>query len=488
MMRVWLIQARCTVLHHGVAVLLIQFLLQSITLPVAQALSTTIQSNPTKVVILGGTGRIGTAVATHLLQRAPNYHIELVGRRPSGQAAIDEILADCPNSRISYRQVESVWQKSSDLMDVINDADCVIHTAGPYLDEKPIPLELAIASERCRAYVDISDPLPFLETSLLMDSKAKASNTVALVAAGAFPGMSNVLAAEAASHAVSKGPGKIQDIRFQYFTAGLGGSGVVNLYITNLGFGEPMVGYDQGQLRFFMELSGRLLGRVDFFLPFLKNHEGNNQVQERVGTKTVFAWPFPEAATTAKQLNAKGNSVAAMGTAPNIWNDMLGILVSIVPRSWWRNPRFSQWMADFSKPMVLATDAWMKWTGMGETHAMRIDVTKKFGRDDAGGVSIVQAHDSFRVCVGQSCAEFALDLLLEAPNHGDEETRTGVMLPEQRYANDKDRARILKRLTTTPGTFCYTGPVEVDVSPDPPTKYNQALDKANQEEEAKMSG
>jgi hypothetical protein len=440
------------------------------------------------VVILGGTGRIGTAVATHLLQRAPNYHIELVGRRPSGQAAIDEILTDCPTARISYRQVESVWQKSSDLMDVINHADCVIHTAGPYLDQKPIPLELAIASECCRAYVDISDPLPFLETSLLMDSKAKASNTVALVAAGAFPGLSNVLAVEAANHATSMGPGRIQDVRFQYFTAGLGGSGVVNLYITNLGFGEPMVGYDKGQLRFFMELSGRLLGRVDFFLPFLQNHEGNRRVQERVGTKTVFAWPFPEAATTAKHLNARGNSFAAMGTAPNIWNDMLGILVSIVPRSWWRNPKFSRWMADFSKPMVLATDAWMKGTGMGETHAMRIDVTKQFGRDDAGGVSIVQAHDSFRGCVGQSCAEFALDLLLEEPNHGDEETRTGVMLPEQRYANDKDRARILKCLTTTRGTFCYTGPVEMDASPDPPTDYNRALDKANLEEEAKMSG
>jgi hypothetical protein len=124
---------------------------------------------------------------------------------------------------------------------------------------------------------------------------------------------------------------------------------------------------------------------------------------------------------------------------------------------------------------------------------MRIDVTKQFGREDATGISIVQAHDSFRQCVGQSCAEFALDLLLqqedEPPNnnhhHRDKETRTGVMLPEQRYANDEDRARILKRLTTTPGTFCYTGPVEMDVAPDPPTNYHQALDTANQEEQAK---
>jgi len=30
----------------------------------------------------------------------------------------------------------------------------------------------------------------------------------------------------------------VQDLTFNYFTAGLGGSGDVNLYITNVGFGE----------------------------------------------------------------------------------------------------------------------------------------------------------------------------------------------------------------------------------------------------------
>jgi len=38
---------------------------------------------------------------------------------------------------------------------------------------------------------------------------------------------------------------------------------------------------------------------------------------------------------------------------------------------------------------------------------MRIDVTST----DGNAVSIVQAHESFRRCVGQSAAEFALDLL-----------------------------------------------------------------------------
>jgi len=33
----------------------------------------------------------------------------------------------------------------------------------------------------------------------------------------------------------------VEDVGFNYFTTGLGGSRVVNLYITNLGFGEPIV-------------------------------------------------------------------------------------------------------------------------------------------------------------------------------------------------------------------------------------------------------
>ena len=113
-----------------------------------------------------------------------------------------------------------------------------------------------------------------------------------------------------------------------FVTTGLGGSGVVNLYITNLGFGEPMVQYDRGELRWLMALSGLLLGKVDFFLPNLSGHSGNTVAKERVGRQTVFAWPFPEAATVAKDLKIRGNSYAAMGTAPDVWNAMLGILVN----------------------------------------------------------------------------------------------------------------------------------------------------------------
>jgi hypothetical protein len=61
-------------------------------------------------------------------------------------------------------------------------------------------------------------------------------------------------------------------------------------------------------------------------------------------------------------------------------------------------------------------------------------------------------------------------------------------MPEQRYRHDDARQRIIKRITTTPGTFAYTGPVLVGGSDTAvngnsatavtPTKLVEALEKA----------
>jgi predicted dinucleotide-binding enzyme len=440
--------------------------------------------------LVGGTGKIGTAVANHLLLRQRDARIVLVGRNTQkGTAAVNEVRHTHPNASVQFvcgnfdqqRSIHATAGSASlaaggnddDVMtNLIRGHDCVIHTAGPYADCRPVTLQAAI-EVGVQVYVDVADPLPYLEQGVLLSDAAKDAGTTAVLAAGAFPGMSNVLGMETAAAAMElSGRDRIKDLCFNYFTAGLGGSGNINLYITNIGFGDAMGVYQSGELTFFSTLSGLLLGSVDFFLPTSSSSAGfgNAVAKERVGTKQVFAWPFPEAATVASFLKIRGSSSAAMGTAPDLWNSMLGLLVNLIPRQWWRKTKFSKFMADFSEPLVWATDQWLKTVdsqGVGETHAMRIDVKSV---DDKHTVSTVQAHDSFRQCVGQSCAEFALDCL-DFPD-------PGVYLPEQRYQNTKARKRIINKLTSTPGTFCYTGPVETDNNTPQPTGLQSAFNKA----------
>ena len=59
--------------------------------------------------------------------------------------------------------------------------------------------------------------------------------------------------------------------------------------------------------------------------------------------------------------------------------------------------------------------------------------------------------------VGQSCAEFALDLLRRHGERGESSWRPGVYLPEQLFTDDhqQEREGLLDCLAVLPGTFTY---------------------------------
>ena len=364
------------------------------------------------VLVVGGTGRIGTAVAIHLLQRRPELQVILAGRSAErGTAATAEVAAeaaDCGFLELDYRDAAAM-RKACD------GIDAVVHVAGPFVGKNKLePLKAAIASET-PVYVDVGDPLEYIDEAKQLDAR----KTSALLCAGAFPGFSNVLAVEAA-HVLDE---PVKDLNFSYFTAGLGGSGAVNLDITNYGFGPPVPRIENGQLTRTEAYAGTDFGTIAY--------DGLSA--------ECWAWPFPEAATTGEFLKITGSSRAGMGTAPRIWNTVLRLMVAVVPRAWWSSRRFSEGLARFSEPLVRVTDAFV-----GESHAMRVDVSSATSERS---VAAVQRHDSFRRCVGQSCAEFVLDALDQAT--------PGVALPEERYADRASREQILARLSTTPGTTGY---------------------------------
>ena len=217
-----------------------------------------------RIVVLGGTGRIGSAVAAHLITRAEPVVIQLAGRdRTTGEATLAEVRRErtgrFSQSRFEYLQLD--WRDPDALAAALEGVIAVVHTAGPYAGETPDVLRAAIAAS-VPVYVDLSDPVPYLREAKTLEASAKASGTLALCAGGAFPGLSNVLAMECAGRLGSR----VRDLDFSYFTAGLGGSGAVNLYITNDGFGEEVNVFRNGKLAPQMD-SGGGLRKAGFFPP-----------------------------------------------------------------------------------------------------------------------------------------------------------------------------------------------------------------------------
>ena len=418
------------------ALVLVAVLVTMLVAATIALVATAATLNAPRCVIIGGTGRIGTSVATHLLSRCPSMNVVLAGRSPErGAAAVTEVGAQ---ANVEFLELD--FRDATALRAALDGAAAVVHTAGPYAGEAPDVLRAALEA-KVPVYTDLSDPIDYLDAAVAMSDAA--SDTLALCAAGAFPGLSNVFAMEAAARL---GEETIEDIDFSYFTAGLGGAGEVNLYITNDGFGEPVPVYRNGKYDPQLE-SGGNTRRVPFFLS-----GADAASQQLVGERDVWSWPFPEGTLVARELGITGSSSVGMGTAPGVWNDVMGLMVKAIPRPWWKTRAFSNGLAKFSRPLVYATDLFV-----GETHAMRIDIKGKSG----GRIAAVQTHESFRGVVGQSCAEFTLALLCarglvdataEEADALSALPARGVFTPEALFRESAPRAAVLARLLTVPGT------------------------------------
>jgi hypothetical protein len=136
--------------------------------------------------------------------------------------------------------------------------------------------------------------------------------------------------------------------------------------------------------------------------------------------------------------------------------------VRTLPRSAWRSKLFCKSLALFSLPLVSLTDGFV-----GETHAMRIDVTGSKG----SRIAAVQAHRSFRQIVGQCAAEFALALMRHPTSHGLEAAAAaepagalagqlmppppGVWTPEELARDGRERRALLERMLRVEGTLNF---------------------------------
>ncbi|GAU41003.1 hypothetical protein TSUD_92290 [Trifolium subterraneum] len=344
-----------------------------------------------RVLVLGGTGRVGGSTATALSNLCPDLRIIVAGRnREKGEALVAKLGGNSGFAHVDFNDVNS-------LETALEGVDLVVHAAGPFQQtEKCSVLEAAINTKT--AYIDVCDDTDYSRRAKSFMSRALAANVPAITTTGIYPGVSNVMAAELVRVAESETEVKPEKLRFYYYTAGTGGAGPTILATSFLLLGEEVVAYNKGEKIKLKPYSGML--KIDF--------------GRGIGKRDVYLLNLPEVRSAHEILGVPSVS-ARFGTAPFFWNWGMEAMTKLLPSEYLRDRSKVQRLVELFDPVVRAMD------GMaGERVSMRVDLECSSGRHTVG----IFSHKSLSVSVGISTAAFALAVL-------EGSTQPGVWFPEE---------------------------------------------------------
>ncbi|MBX8687140.1 saccharopine dehydrogenase [Mycobacterium sp. 20091114027_K0903767] len=147
-----------------------------------------------RVLALGGAGAMGAVAVRTVAYGGGVEHIVIADRDLAAAEGLARELADAP-VRVSARRVDVT--DGTGLLDALGEADLVLNTVGPYYRFGLTVLRAAI--ETGTHYLDICDDWEPTVQMLELDAPARAAGVTAVIGMGASPGVSNLLAAAAAS-------------------------------------------------------------------------------------------------------------------------------------------------------------------------------------------------------------------------------------------------------------------------------------------------
>ncbi|NDJ19672.1 saccharopine dehydrogenase family protein [Myxacorys almedinensis] len=303
-----------------------------------------------QVLILGGSGRIGSNVAADLLAHT-SADIVIAGRNPSGGEKLSQQLGE----RVKFAIVELSDPLSHSLNHggvdrdrleaAISSADLVIHCAGPFLYRDTSVLEICIA--RGVNYIDVSDHPSFTRKALAHRAAAEAAGVTAVVNTGIFPGISNSMVRRDVEQL-----DKPEKIHLSYVVAGSGGAGVTVMRTTFLGLQRPFQAWLEGQWQTVKPYSDREV--VEF---------------PTYGKVGVYWFDMPEAFTLPATFPVE-SVVTKFGTVPQFYNHLTWSVAR-----WW-HPKLLQARATIeflSRVSHFMTDVSDRFSGVGV--AIRSEVT-----------------------------------------------------------------------------------------------------------------
>ncbi|KAL2941974.1 Carboxynorspermidine synthase [Bienertia sinuspersici] len=344
-----------------------------------------------RVLILGGTGRVGVLLQLLFRSFLLNFGLFVGGRnRERGAAMVKNLGEKSEFAEVDIDNVEA-------LENALQDVDLVVHTAGPFQQTEKCPvLEAAIRTKT--AYIDVCDDSSYAVRAKSFCNDAIAANIPAITTAGIYPGVSNVMAAELVRAVRDEGRGEPERLRFSYFTAGTGGAGPTILSTSFLLLGEEVVAYSKGERVKLKPYSGML--NVDF--------------GKGIRKRDVFLLNLPEVRSTHEVLGVPTVS-ARFGTAPFFWNWGMAIMTNLLPAEFLRDRKKVQQLVELFDPVVRAVDGIS-----GERVSMRVDLECSDGRNTVG----LFTHRRLSESVGVSTAAFVLAVL-------EGSTQPGVWYPEE---------------------------------------------------------
>ncbi|RCV36987.1 hypothetical protein SETIT_8G026000v2 [Setaria italica] len=344
-----------------------------------------------RVLLLGGTGRVGWSTATALSKLRPDLNILIGGRnREKGK-----YLASKLGKRSEFVQADI--HDASMLEEALNGVDLVVHAAGPFQrEDRCTVLEAAISTKT--PYVDVCDDVDYSWRAKGFHEQAKASGVPAIITAGICPGVSNVMAAELVHAARSKKVCKPERLRFSYYIAGSGGVGLTTLASSFLLLGKDAITYNKGEEIKLKPYSGVL--NIDF--------------GKGVGKKDVYLLNLPEVKSAFKYLNVPTVS-ARFGSDPIFWNWGMHYFANFLPIDILRDKNNVLKLVEAIDPIVRTIDGIV-----GECVSMRVDLQYSNGQNILG----LFTHRKLSLSVGYAAAAFVLAIL-------EGNTQPGVWFPEE---------------------------------------------------------
>ncbi len=322
-----------------------------------------------RVLILGGTGEVGSSVARDLLAYT-SAQISVTGRTRTSDLAGQSQRVQAQTLDLDDRQA---------LEKAIAAHKLVIHCAGPFRYRDTRVLKTCI--QQGVNYVDISDDPKYVSNCWQLHDEAECAGITAILSSGVFPGISNSMAKMGIEQFDEP-----SSVHLRYAVAGSGGAGVTVMRTTFLELQHPFSAYIDGRWQQVKPYSER--ETVDF---------------PQYGKVGVYWFPTIEA-YTLPQIFPVQTVTSKFGSVPDLYN-FLSWMVAQLPSKWLQDPQTIEFLSKASHQMTQFSD---RWTGIGV--AMVAEITGQHNGNPAQAI-VSYSGDNTMTAVGQGTGAVAEYLL-----------------------------------------------------------------------------